>query len=692
MCARQAPIAAAFAVGIASLAGCGSVSNAFHDEFVAAPVTAFTGEGKLSTASGQTTFRSATIELASDVLDPPLSPAALAVSGDGVSFGDGSKSDPAARETAPPAGSRHAEVTFHFAEEGEDACASGEVSGPVGLTVVDGMVTVNGAQHPVSRGAQNAMRDGRFSVCVETWADFDGDIDLDGVSLEFGSVSPGEDKVEICHVTAGEPDDRHTITISTSSLPAHLAHGDTVGACTFGNPDADGDGVADVDDACPDTPAGDVVDATGCSVLMVAANAGPDRAALEGDLVEVNGIGTVVQGDYNEADLVLSWQLTAGGPVDFTATGGTLQLDTTGFLGEATFVLTVSTAGGSVSASDEMVLVVHEALMVGAAAGRWHNAVQYENNLVRLWGWNRYGQLGDGSPLRDVSSVDTGPTQTLYAKTDGTVWALGQNALGNSSTPMQVPDATGIVQVSATLEGGMMLDASGTVWGFGDAENRFCELGGEAYIGNVGVLGPVEIPGLPQNIVAVSSGAYHSVALDADGVAWVWGGSRFGCTPFAALDNVVTVEAGDNNVVLFIRGDGTAWAMGFNFYGQLGNGTTLSNYSTPTQVVGMSNVVEVAAGQYHSMFLQADGTLWAAGWNHDCQLGFAPVGDDKATTPGQVNLIDVSMVTAGNTHSIAVTSDNAMWVWGLNNAGQLSGGANETLSSPVCTPTQISFP
>jgi alpha-tubulin suppressor-like RCC1 family protein len=269
---------------------------------------------------------------------------------------------------------------------------------------------------------------------------------------------------------------------------------------------------------------------------------------------------------------------------------------------------------------------------------------------------------------------------------------MGENALVGSSTPTQVPDAADIVQVSATLEGGMMLDANGTVWGFGDGENRFCELGGETYIGNVGVLGPVTIPGLGDNIVAVSSGTYHSVALDADGVAWVWGGQRFGCTPFAALDDVTAVEAGDNNVVLFVRGDGSAWGMGYNFYGQLGNGTTLSNYSTPTPVAGVSNVVGLAAGQYHSLFLQADGTLWAAGWNHDCQLGFAPASGDKSTTPGQVGLSGVTSVTGGNTHSIAITGDNALWVWGLNSAGQLTGGTNGNLSSPVCTPAQINFP
>jgi alpha-tubulin suppressor-like RCC1 family protein len=172
----------------------------------------------------------------------------------------------------------------------------------------------------------------------------------------------------------------------------------------------------------------------------------------------------------------------------------------------------------------------------------------------------------------------------------------------------------------------------------------------------------------------------------------VWGGSRFGCTPFAALDDVVAVATGDDNVCLFIRSDGTAWAMGFNFYGQLGNGTTTSNYRTPTQVLGVSDVVAVAGGQFHSLFLQADGTLWAAGWNHDCQLGFAPGATDRATTPQQVGLTGVSMMAAGNSHSVGVTGDNQVWVWGANGSGQLSSGTSTPLPTTVCTPTQITFP
>lgn len=43
-------------------------------------------------------------------------------------------------------------------------------------------------------------------------------------------------KVDICHVPPGNPANAHTINVSVNAIPAHLAHGDSLGAC------GDGDG------------------------------------------------------------------------------------------------------------------------------------------------------------------------------------------------------------------------------------------------------------------------------------------------------------------------------------------------------------------------------------------------------------------------------------------------------------------
>jgi len=70
---------------------------------------------------------------------------------------------------------------------------------------------------------------------------------------------------------------------------------------------------------------------------------------------------------------------------------------------------------------------------------------------------------------------------------------------------------------------------------------------------------------------------------------------------------------------LFIKNDGSLWAMGWNQFDQLGDGTT-NNVNLPEQIVA-GNVTAIAAGAAHNLFLKSDGSLWAIGLNNFGQLG-----------------------------------------------------------------------
>ncbi len=295
-----------------------------------------------------------------------------------------------------------------------------------------------------------------------------------------------------------------------------------------------------------------------------------------------------------------------------------------------------------------MVIAVEEAALAqgaGVATGAWHNILLFDDGTIRLWGWDQHGQLGDGSLITEIAAADGGSLDTLVARTDGTVWAWGYS----SATPAQVSGAADIVQVGALGTGGVLLRSDGTVLGFNN-DNNNCELAGDQYDGTVD---PTPIPGLPTNITAVEAGVHHTVALDADGTAWVWGWS-LSCTPWSVLDNVTAVAAGDSGHCLFLRADGTVWSRVFNLHGQLGNGTRTTNYNTPFQVSGLTGIAAVAAGDRHSMFLTSDGTLWICGWADDGRLGLsddglAAAGDDLLygkylTVPKQVGLTDVAAI------------------------------------------------
>lgn len=527
--------------------------------------------------------------------------------------------------------------------------------------------------------------------------DADGDDVAD--DLDICADTPAGEDVDADGCSCSQRDGDGDAVNDCDDLCPDTAAGEAVveDGCSCSQRDGDGDGVNDCDDLCPDTAAGALVGEDGCVPVSLSANAGPDVTVFAGEQVTRVGEGSVLEGEYDPAGLVYEWEQVLGPDTSFESSSPPLSVDTSGLEGEVTFRLTVSTPDGSASVSDEFIITVMPVYVESVSAGRWHNVALKNTTGVDFWGLDRFGQMGDGSLANDVASVDAAANHTLVALTDGTVWTFGRNVLTDSAFAVQVTGVDDVVQVAAQASGGLMLRGDGSVWGFGDDRNALCQLAGEPLDGTGDVLGPIPIPDLPSNMVAISAGAAHGMALDADGNAWVWG-SRFGCTPQVMLSGVTAVAAGDTDSCLFLGADGTAWGMGFNLHGQLGNGTGRSDYGAVTPVVGLSDVVSIAAGDRHSLFLLGDGTLWASGWNHDCQLGLeteidpvTPVYGDAVLAPAQVPLDNVVDMAGGYAHSVAVTSDNTVWVWGLNSVGQLTGGTATTLPYTVCTPMPIEF-
>jgi alpha-tubulin suppressor-like RCC1 family protein len=87
----------------------------------------------------------------------------------------------------------------------------------------------------------------------------------------------------------------------------------------------------------------------------------------------------------------------------------------------------------------------------------------------------------------------------------------------------------------------------------------------------------------------------------------------------SSLTGIITVSTGAHHS-LFVKNDGTAWACGYNVYGQLGDGTTTDRW-TPVQVNSLTGITAVASGPGHSLFMKNDGTAWACGSNWYGQLG-----------------------------------------------------------------------
>jgi alpha-tubulin suppressor-like RCC1 family protein len=345
------------------------------------------------------------------------------------------------------------------------------------------------------------------------------------------------------------------------------------------------------------------------------------------------------------------------------------------------------------------------------SAGGSHTLARALDGTVWAWGWNQYGQLGDGTTttrttpvqvpgLTGVIAVSAGGTHSLALKSDGTVWAWGLNnwgQIGDGTTtdrhsPVQITALSGVTSISAGFYHNLALTPSDLyAWGY----NAMGQCGDDSTINRTS---PVEVAhgdGLYAiDVAQISGGFYHSLALRYDGRVWAWGYNAQGAlgdgtwtdrhTPVQITlgsTDIRMISAGCGFHSLALDGNGYVYSWGYNAYGQLGlNNTANQNYATP--VGGIPAMSAVSAGVYHSHALRK-GHIWSWGNNQYGQLGDGTT--TQRITPVLLSTIsDVNTIEAGGYFSLAVKfAPTSLQSWGGNWLGQLGNGTTANSSTPV---------
>ncbi|MDT4953778.1 MAG: hypothetical protein QOJ02_1916 [Acidobacteriota bacterium] len=206
----------------------------------------------------------------------------------------------------------------------------------------------------------------------------------------------------------------------------------------------------------------------------------------------------------------------------------------------------------------------------------------------------------------------------------------------------------------------------------------------------------VIFPGGVYGVTAIAAGQSHSLALKETEV-WAWGdnsqgqlgnGTTNGSSYPVLVSNLFSVRniaaGGNHNVAL--KNDGTVWTWGDNRAGQLGDGTNVPSRNTPVQVRGLTNVIDIAAGEGHTLALKSDSTIWAWGSNSAGQLGIGSSDDNPHPVPVQVGTVvpGITRIMAGGDCSFAIVYGGATWAWGANSYGKLGDGTSDTMrTSPT---------
>lgn len=343
------------------------------------------------------------------------------------------------------------------------------------------------------------------------------------------------------------------------------------------------------------------------------------------------------------------------------------------------------------------------------AVGNTFSSILKADGTVWTWGNNQYGQLGNGEvenvniseakqvigingngKLENIKQISVGSFSVAALTNDGRVVAWGRNTFGqlgrqdniDSGIPSYVVDETGkqitdILQISAGASHMLAVTKQGEVlaWGL----NNYGELG------------------INTASTSSSNAEYKRMyAVNVKKLVEVTDDEGTTTNQLVNLDNIKQVSGGTDFSVA-LTNDGEVYTFGLGNHGQLANNAT-SNSSVAIKV-SISDVQKVDAGGLQVIALKKDGSVWSWGMNRYGNLGIATSSTSstnaayRKTVPVQVvvaasnpltDIVDISSIAES---SYALTSDGRVYGWGLNTSAQLGDftTSNKTIATKMVT-------
>lgn len=329
-------------------------------------------------------------------------------------------------------------------------------------------------------------------------------------------------------------------------------------------------------------------------------------------------------------------------------------------------------------------------------------------------------ESNNGKVIESSISSSVTDSITFAAITDDSkLWMWGENCCGalgdettkDASTPKVIMEDVAKIQTNGKVTAAIKKDDSLWMWG----DNSFGQIGNG---GKGEIVNDLTIQSSPEQILENVESVFicdnYILAIKKDSSLWSWGANDSGqlgnagvgdgsftkstsegntkcamqTTPTEILSDVssVTVSVGSNAA---IKKDGSLWVWGENGHGQLGSGEMKEiskgtygylNENTPVKI--LDNVKSVALEDHVSAVLQNDGTLWLWGINDDGQVGNGTTKD--VATPQKIlnDVKEVKLDGYGN-RVAAIKEDNSLWMWGDNFCGSLGTGTTDNVLSPT---------